>query len=37
MVFDNADDVLTMKKIGINIAVLVGVMLTLIVVSVVIG
>ncbi len=37
MVFQHAEDVDTMKKIGINVAVLVGVMLSLIVVSVLVG
>ena len=37
MVFEHAEDIATLKKVGINIAVLVGVMLTLIVASVFIG
>lgn len=37
MVFDNAEDVSTLKKIGLNVALLIGVMVALIVVSLVIG
>ena len=37
MVFQDAEDVTTLKKVGINVAVLVGVMLALIALSVVIG
>ena len=37
MVFENAEDIRTLKNIGINVATLVGVMLALIVISVVIG
>ena len=37
MVFEDADDVATLKKVGINVLVLVGVMLSLIILSVVIG
>lgn len=37
MVFEDAQDVTTLKKIGINVAALVGVMLVLIVASLLIG
>ena len=37
MVFQEAEDLNTMKKIGVNVVVLVGVMLALIATSVVIG
>ncbi len=37
MVFQHAEDAATLKKVGINVAILVGVMLTLILVSVLIG
>lgn len=37
MVFEHAEDAATMKKIGINVAVLTGVMLALIVTSILIG
>ena len=37
MVFDHSEDVETLKKIGINVAVLLGVMVTLIVAAVIIG
>jgi hypothetical protein len=37
MVFEDAEDLATLKKVGINIVVLVGVMLSLIVISVIIG
>ena len=37
MVFEQAEDVATLKKVGVNVAVLVGVMLALIVISVAIG
>jgi hypothetical protein len=37
MVFEHAEDIDTLKKVGINVAVLVGVMLALIVISVIVG
>lgn len=37
MVFEHSEDVVILKKIGLNVAILVGVMLLLIVVSVVLG
>lgn len=37
MVFENAEDIATLKKVGINVAVLIGVMLVLILIAVVIG
>lgn len=37
MVFENIEDFSTLKKIGINVAVLVGVTLALIVLAVIIG
>jgi|APSaa5957512493_1039668.scaffolds.fasta_scaffold361311_1 hypothetical protein len=37
MVFDSADDVKTLKNIGVNVLLLVGVMVSLIVLAVVIG
>ena len=37
MVFDSADDVRTLKNIGINVLVLIGVMVSLIGVAILIG
>ena len=37
MVFEHAEDVDTLKKIGINVGVLIGTMLVLIVIAVIIG
>lgn len=37
MIFQQAEDAATLKKIGINVALLTGVMLALIVISVVVG
>ena len=37
MVFEHAEDIDTLKKVGINVAVLIGVMLALIVISVIVG
>lgn len=37
MVFDNPEDAVTMKKVGLNVLGLVGVTLVLIVVAVLIG
>jgi len=37
MIFQQAEDAATMKKIGVNVAVLTGVMLALILIAVVIG
>ncbi len=37
MIFESREDVNTLKNIGVNVLVLVGVMLTLVVVSMLIG
>jgi hypothetical protein len=37
MIFQHAEDAATLKKVGLNIAILTGVMLALIVISMLVG